>query len=323
MTRELRRSQRLEREAVRRERVRRLAGHRRHQHGLVTRSQLLAAGWSSSAIDHALRDGTLVRVQRGVYAPAGLPITVDVRLMAAVLRTGEDAVAIGLTAARLWQLPDCDRSDAVELAVPRREAPHLDDDVVVRGYRWLEDEHTVRIGRYRVLNAAHTIADLGDRWSADRLLDACADCWRRRPGDLPEQLARVGAVRGRFRGAATFREVRERLDPGFARTRSVAEVRGYRHLRASSLPVPGVNVQRRLSSGRRWEFDLLWDPPRAILEIDGRHHLTPSQAARDAVKDADAAVDGYLLRRVPAVLTEDGDAFLNVVARLLHDAEHR
>ena len=323
MTREQRRDERLEREAVRRERFRRVAGHRRRQHGLITRAQLLAAGWSSSGIDHALRDGTLARMQRGVYAPAGVPITFDVRLMAAILRTGEDAVAIGLTAARLWQLPDCDRIDAVELAVPRREAPRLAGAVRVRGYPWLEEEHTVRVGRYRVLNAAHTIAGCCARWPADRALDGGADLWRRRQGSFPDALAEVSAVRGRYRGAATLREVLGHLDPGYACTRSVAEVRAYRHLKGSPLPTPRVNVRRRMTSGRRWEFDLLWDLPRAILEIDGRHHLTPSQAARDAAKDVDAATDGCLLRRVPAVLTNDSDAFLDVVARLLHDAERR
>ncbi len=275
---------------------------------------------SQTAVSDQCRDGVIERWQRGVYAPAGMPSTFHAELTAACLRLGEGAVAIGLTAARLWRLPDTDTIDRIELAMPRRHVPRLGRGVVVRGYPWLEDDHVVRVGRFRVLDPDHTIADLCRVWGADRVLDAAAELWRRRRGDGPEGLAQAAAVRGGFRGAATLHDVRDRLDPGFARTRSIAEVRAYRHLRGSELPTPEVNERRRMTSGRRWEFDLLWDPPQAILEIDGARHHGPSRREHDARKDADAAADGYLLRRVPAALTADREAFLHVVRQLLADA---
>ena len=270
-----------------------------------------------------VRDGALEAWQRQVFAPAGVPSTFEAEVMAAFLRLGPEAVVVGLTAGRMWQLPDCDTTDLVEVALPRTRVPTLRRGVVVRGYPWLTDDHVVKLGRFRVLNPDHAVADLCRRWDADRVLDAAADLWRRNRGGGPEGLARAATQRGQFSGIVTLRKAIDRLDPAYGRTRSIAEVRGYRHLDFSDLPAPRVNVRMRMSSGRRWEFDFVWDDVPAILEIDGAHHARPGQRARDERKDADAAADGYLLRRIPAVITEDRAAFLLVVRQLLADAGRR
>src|SRR5215218_1101062 len=62
------------------------------QHGVVSRDQMHALGWSDSAISHAINTGRLHRVFRGVYALATPEIGKQGRLGAAVLACGRGAV---------------------------------------------------------------------------------------------------------------------------------------------------------------------------------------------------------------------------------------
>jgi hypothetical protein len=61
------------------------------QHGVVTRRQLLALGFSSDAIQHRIATGRLHAVWRGVYAIGRPHLTLHGRWMAAVLSSGPDA----------------------------------------------------------------------------------------------------------------------------------------------------------------------------------------------------------------------------------------
>ncbi|MBB5790848.1 type IV toxin-antitoxin system AbiEi family antitoxin domain-containing protein [Jiangella mangrovi] len=66
------------------------------QDGLITRAQALAAGLTSSAIEHASRPGgPWQRVIRGVYATFTGPLTPLHRLRAACLRVGDGALVTG------------------------------------------------------------------------------------------------------------------------------------------------------------------------------------------------------------------------------------
>ncbi|MBA3799411.1 MAG: type IV toxin-antitoxin system AbiEi family antitoxin domain-containing protein [Geodermatophilaceae bacterium] len=72
-------------------------------HGVITRAEMLTAGISRSEIDWALRRGSLLRDQRGLYAVADVPATELRRARAAVQSVGPAAQAVAShdTAARL------------------------------------------------------------------------------------------------------------------------------------------------------------------------------------------------------------------------------
>src|SRR6201995_4397561 len=55
------------------------------QHGLVTRSQLVALGFSAKAIEHRVRTGALHRLYRGVFAVGHLSLAEPGRAAAALL----------------------------------------------------------------------------------------------------------------------------------------------------------------------------------------------------------------------------------------------
>lgn len=74
------------------------------QHGYITRSQLVNAGFDRNAIAHRVRTGRLVRAHRGVYAVGHVPHSPHARAMAAVLACGTGAVLSHRAAAALWGL---------------------------------------------------------------------------------------------------------------------------------------------------------------------------------------------------------------------------
>lgn len=72
-----------------------------NQYGLVARRQLLALGFSPSAIERRRRGGLLVTVTAGVYRVGGAPTVHEQRILAPILASPHLAAASHVTAARL------------------------------------------------------------------------------------------------------------------------------------------------------------------------------------------------------------------------------
>ncbi len=86
-------------------------------HGIVTRAELKARGWSDDQVDRRVASGRLVRRYRGVYS-IGRPIETDEgEWLAAVKSCGPGAVLSYWSAARLWSLIET-RSRLFEVTVP-------------------------------------------------------------------------------------------------------------------------------------------------------------------------------------------------------------
>src|SRR4051812_41257861 len=87
------------------------------QHGVVTRSQAAANGFSRARIATAMADGRLIEPLRGVLIDAAAPRTWHQKVMIVVLFTG--GVASGLTAAALHRLEGVERPHVIEVTVGR------------------------------------------------------------------------------------------------------------------------------------------------------------------------------------------------------------
>ncbi|HEY1714958.1 MAG TPA: type IV toxin-antitoxin system AbiEi family antitoxin domain-containing protein, partial [Solirubrobacteraceae bacterium] len=74
------------------------------QHGLVTRGQLVALGFSAKAIEHRVRGGLLHRVHRGVFAVGHGSLSEAADHAAALLYAGDDTVISHDSAAAVWGL---------------------------------------------------------------------------------------------------------------------------------------------------------------------------------------------------------------------------
>lgn len=125
------------------------------QHGLITWSQLRAAGVPSSTISRWVHTGRLVRVQPQVYLIVGTPPSWEQDLLGAVLAAGPGAVASHRAAARLWGLLD----DApVELTVPRGRTPQLRAGVLV--HQSMDPPRRLHRSRIPVSTPMRALADV-------------------------------------------------------------------------------------------------------------------------------------------------------------------
>ena len=96
---------------------RRIARLATSQDGVVTRTQLVAAGLSAAAIDHHIRIARLIVIHRGVYAVGHAALSGRGQLRAALLAAGPSAILSHQTAAGLWRiLPSMPPSVHVTLA---------------------------------------------------------------------------------------------------------------------------------------------------------------------------------------------------------------
>src|SRR5947208_7643783 len=89
------------------------------QHGVANRSQLRACGLSDDAIDRRIAAGGLHRVHRAVYAVGHPALSLNGRLVAALLYAGPSAVLSQTTAGWLWRLIEVEPRD-VHVTIPGR-----------------------------------------------------------------------------------------------------------------------------------------------------------------------------------------------------------
>jgi hypothetical protein len=162
------------------------------QHDVVARRQLVAAGVSRSAIQHALDSRRLFRTEwRGVYATRPRLGRYG-RLMAAVLWAGPGAVVSHETAgAELWEVTKR-RSGTIHLSVPAARKPRSRRGVVVHR-RTLSSKDVTRQRGIPATTPLRTIIDLAagarERRDAERLIDEADARNLLRADTLRERLA--------------------------------------------------------------------------------------------------------------------------------------
>lgn len=166
------------------------------QHGLTTRNQLLALGFSPRAIEGRLERGIFHPVHRSVYAIGIRPSSTYARWMAAVLACGPGAVLSHRSAARLWGLQ---RGSSWSTEVTRAKGWRAPDGVVVHRSALSDDERSVVDG-IPVTTVPRTILDLAavaSRRQVERALNEVEVQGLTDPLSIPDLLARHPRRRGR------------------------------------------------------------------------------------------------------------------------------
>jgi Transcriptional regulator, AbiEi antitoxin/Protein of unknown function (DUF559) len=231
------------------------------QHGLVTRPQLVRAGFAARSIAHRVETGRLIRLYRGVYAVGHRPPSPHARAMAAVLACGPDAVLSHRSAAALWDLMRWDRPVEITSRNARRHR-----GVLVHRSRTLADADITRHYGIPVTTPARTLADLARVLSPPALTRAVND--------------------------ARLRRLISRDHGNTGPTRSVFEDAFLAFVDRHHLPPPEVNQH---VAG--YEVDMLWRPQRLIAELDGRaFHEDTFESDRD--RDATLTAAGLRVVRV-------------------------
>jgi hypothetical protein len=262
----------------------------RRQHGIVTRSQLLNAGLSSSGIKKWTASGRLHHIHRGVYAVGHPLISQEGRWLAAVLAVGRGAVLSHGPAGQLNGI------------VPRRErfALHVSvignadrgpKGIVTHRPRNLEARDTITRLAIPTTSATRTVWDLATVISSLQTRRAFEQAEKQHRLDR-RRLTELLEESPSRKGAGVIRELLAERPLPLAETRSWLEELLVITCRDHGLPIPAVSVPLL-----GYEVDFLWPDARFVVEADGADHLNPGQRDRDNERDIQLGRAGYLVRR--------------------------
>jgi very-short-patch-repair endonuclease len=282
------------------------------QHGVVSRSQLLALDFSTDAIGHRLAKGRLHRIHRGVHAVGRPELTQEGVWMAAVLLGGPDAYLSHVPAAAHWGIcrPPGGPVDISLIADVFRHPPGI--RVHRRPTRPPGDVTTHH--NIPATCPICTLIDLATVLTPNRLEATVNEADALDLVD-PETLRAALEERNGQRGVRVLRELLDRHT--FRLTESELERRFLRIVRAAGRPLP--ETQAKLA-GRT---DFHWPDLGLVVETDGlRYHRTPSRQAGDNRRmQAHAAAGRTAVRFSHYEIRYEGDRLAGLLAKLVRNGE--
>jgi very-short-patch-repair endonuclease len=243
---------------------------------VVTRGQLLALGFSSAAIEHRLATGRLQALAWGVYSVGPPRGTDEQRWMAAVLSCGERAALSHRSAAALWRI-GVELRGRTDVSVRRRGARRR-PGLKVRSRPSLAAANVGVHDDIPVTSVVQTLVDLATELPQGRLERAVNEADKHDLVD-PETLRAALEERG---GEPGVKALVTLLDKRTFRLSDQELERLFRPLAARA----GVQVELTKVWVNGFEVDFYWPSLGLVVETDGlRYHRTPSEQARDRVRD--------------------------------------
>lgn len=239
----------------------------------------------AGTLDRGLRTGALVSVLPGVYCAAGDISAPQVRLRAALLWAGPDAVLTGLSAAHLTFWPTC-RLDAVTVAVPTNSKASRPGVAVER--RRIPPDLVLRRTGCAVTVPALTAVDLAVRPDGGDVIDRVLRTGSATVDQMWDAHRRQPQRAGNALRAALLTDSRD--EPW-----SEAERYAHRLLRAARISGWRTNVWVRVGE-TGYFLDLLFHRERVALEIDGwQTHGTRTAFEDDRRRRNELVLRDYLV----------------------------
>jgi very-short-patch-repair endonuclease len=305
---------------IRGSRDERIAAIAKRQRGRVSRDQLVAAGITKSVIQTMLRNGSLRRRQRAVFAvghDAPAEFTAETEALLACPRR---AVLSHRSAAALWHLLPPD-SRTVDVTLAGTQTPRL-PRVQAHRTSTLDMRKDVRTRHGLVVTSAErTLVDIAGDTPEPRLERILDDALQREIARLPrlrDTMTRAGPTR---RGARVLKALIADRERGHGLSRSDAELILKRRLRAAGIPEPRLNV-----SFGHYEPDMVWWEQRVIVEVDSwRWHGDRHKFEADRQRDATLMAQGWTVLRFTARQIEEQPyrVIAQIAAALAHGDARR
>ena len=270
----------------------------RSQRGVVTRSQALRAGMTTSAIRTEVRNGRWDRAAPGVYVLSGSATTWERALWVAHLHLGPDSCVSHESAGRLHGLPEVP-GGIVSLSVPHRRRPRV-PGVRVRRTDDLSRDHVVRLDGLPLTSLPRTIVDLASVLHVARLRLLVERLVIERKVSLAQVGATLAGLRRRGKpGVMLLGRVLDDLGPGDDIPNGELERLFDDLVTLSGLPDP-VHEHPLPGVGPRSGFvDRCWPDARLIVELDGRKwHTRRQQVLADHDRLLQAQAAGYETTRL-------------------------
>lgn len=243
---------------------------------IVSRAQLLAAGWPEHGIRRPLRNRRWRAAHPGVYITHTGPIGYGERLLAALLYAGPEAAWSHYTAAEQLGLVKPDANRPVYVTIPERRRVRPRPGIVVhRDQHWADRLASVAPPRRTPADAVLDIVGISPSLdhAAAVIAEACQS-GRVAPADILSSL--TGRPRLRHRG-----KLRPIIADVVAGSHSLLEIRYLRDVeRRHGLP----RGQRQRAVDHEFT-DVFYPGFGLVVELDGRLHLVPRQRWRDLDRD--------------------------------------
>jgi hypothetical protein len=277
------------------------------QHGVVTRAQALALGFTARMVEHRAATGRWLRLHPGVYAIAGAGPDPQRSILAACLYLGRGAVASHRSAAWLWQLSGfADAPPGPELLVPV-ELDRRQTGLLVHRTDRLDRADVTTLGAIPITRVERTLLDLGAVADEEQVELARDDALRRGLITIAREGRRLDDLGGRGRrGTATLRAIRRReIDQVIPR--SELERLILNALRRHRIPVPVREHPVLLPSGRTIYLDHSWPDHEVVLEVLGRRwHAGRKRWVRDVTRGNEATSVGWRVMTATQEHLDDG-----------------
>ena len=254
-------------------------------YGVVTRAQLVRAGFSPEEIKQRVSRGTLLREHRGVYRVGHRARSVEACYLAAVRACGEGALLSGRAAAHLLGVLR-GAAPAPEVLTPTKRRV---EGVRTRRFRRIDRRDAMSWRAIPTTTVARTLVDLAAAMDVDELARACHEAGVRH-GTTPAEVEAVLARRPNSQGATKLRQIMR----GEVRvTLSKLEARFLARLSEAGLPLPQTN---RPAGGRR--VDCRWPERRLSIELDSyTYHRSRHAWEQDRRREREAHARGDEFRR--------------------------
>jgi hypothetical protein len=257
----------------------------RRQHGVLTRRDLLALGFTSKGIRHRIERGRLHPVGHGIYAVGRAELSVEGRWMAAVLACarggasggaipgGSGAVLSHRSAAALWRI-GTETEGRIDVTLLHRGTARR-RGIRARSRPSLPASDVTEHDGIPVTTPIRTLIDIATELAPNRLERAVNEADKH---DLVDPDALRLALDG-YAGAPGVRPLRALLDKHTFRLSDEELERLFRPIAAAAgLPVP---LTKHWVTG--FEVDFFWPDLGLVVETDGwRYHRTPAAQTRDA-----------------------------------------
>ena len=281
----------------------RLAVIAARRHGVVSRDQLRAIGFSDTMIRDRVASGRLHRLYRGVYAVGHTVLNRYGRYLAAVMACGDGAALSHRSAAALWGIRPS-AAARFDVTVPRTSGVRSTAAIVV--HRSRRPTPTTHHEGIPVTTPGQTLADLALALPRRQLEKAAEQAEALRlditvPADHPGS-TRLAEATAHDLGTTT----RSSLEDAFL---ELCDAHG--------IPRPLVNT-----AVEGVEVDFCWPAERLIVETDGyEHHGTRAAFERDRAKDARLTARGWrVVRFTDAQVRGQPSSVAGVVVAARHAA---
>ncbi len=269
-----------------------------HQHGLVTRAQMDAAGVGRSGRRHRLARGEWEQLSPRVLQRRGAPATSAQAAMAAVLDVGPSSYLSHWSAAAVWGVPGA-RLAPHHVIVVRPRAPQVSSLATVHRPRHLTDPFAAMLDGLPVVRPELTLLQMAAHLHPGRLARWVDRMWSDGLVSGRSLRRHLGPLMHRGRaGTAAMRQVLDDRPDTYVPPASGLEGRFVEVAREA-----GLRFRRQVDLGgdEQWcgRVDFLAEDLPLVVEVDSeRYHAALVDRAADAAREARLVAAGFTVVRV-------------------------